>query len=189
MADMRDGPHRTLPLPPHWKRVAERFDNENYSAKAACDTLCEAVFRDWLSDGTPAFLRILLPILERQQPDMHRPLAAQLEELRPQADGYRIRAELLERASDFVMAPWRRDDWTAAVRGVLCRRIASRCNQIVEHCRRQATPARVRRIESKLNGPNVARAMQELASDLATGGSPTVAAPLKRDGLEDGVPL
>lgn len=183
---MRDGPHRTLPLPRDWKGAAERLDNENCSIAEICDALCRAVQGDWQSDVTPAFLSRLLRILQAPQPDMHRSMANQLDELQPQADGYCVRSELLEVAHDLERG-WHQDGWGRVIREVLQDIVSRRRNQILAHYRREA-PERARRIESRLNRlrQDLERAIAEIAEEIATGRS-LVMAPRKRTGLDDGV--
>lgn len=186
---MRDGPHRTLPLSSDWKRAAERLDNGNYSPAEVCGALHRAVQRDWADDVTPTFLDALTRILREPQPDMHRTMTAQLDELLPQAAGHCVRSALLEAAHDLEPA-WHEDDWEGAVRGVLQGVVSRRRNQIVAHYRSKA-PARVRPIERRLDSQRqeIEGAVARMASEIATGRGPVMAAPRKRSGLDDGVAL
>ena len=185
---MRDGPHCSLPLSRGWKRVAKRLDNDNYSFVEVCDAWCQALREDWQSDGVPDFWRRLLAIAQRSQPDIL-PLPTQLDTLRHQADGHSIRTKLLERAYDLREAPWHYEVCVGIVREVLFEVSDRRRNQIVAHYRCEASP-HAGRIEGRLAERWVEHEqnVNELAKELATGKGKR-AAPSRKNGLDDGVPV
>lgn len=187
MSDMRDGPHRNLPLSRSWKRVAERLDNGNYSVVEVGVAWSQALREDWQSDSVPEFWGRLLAILRPSQPDMFPP-ATQLDTLRRQADGHGIRTELLEHAYGLREAPLHEEVCVRMVRQVLFDISDRRRNQIVAHYRCEA-PSCAPSIERSLEGqwPEYERIVIELAEELATGSGKRVA-PLRRDSLDDGVP-
>lgn len=189
MYDMIDGPHRSLPLSNHWKRVAERLDNGNYGSADLREAVCRAIAHDWSSDVGRPFLEKVLRTLHQTQPDMHRPLTVQLDELRLQAHGHPVRAELLELAHEVATAPWCPDGPIKTVKDVLCGLAARRRNQIVDHYRHRA-PERVSRIGGRLDGlqREIEQDLEHLAGEVAMDLEWTVPVPLKT-GLDDGVPL
>lgn len=53
---MSDGPHRSLPMKPGWKRVAERCDKGAFSAEEIGRAIVPALQRDCQEEMTPEFL-------------------------------------------------------------------------------------------------------------------------------------
>jgi hypothetical protein len=81
---MSDGPHRSLPMRPSWRKVAERCDKRAYTAEEISHALGPALERDCRDDMTPEFLRGVRRVVE--EPSLFPNDAAQrLETLRPQA--------------------------------------------------------------------------------------------------------
>ena len=60
---MSDGPHRSLPMRPGWKKVAEFADNEAFAAEDVCEAVVEAVEKDWRKDVSPGFLASIRDVL------------------------------------------------------------------------------------------------------------------------------
>ena len=78
---MSDGPHRSLPMRPSWRKVGERCDKRAYTAEEISHPALE---RDCRDDMPPEFLRGVRRIVE--EPSLFPNDAAQrLETLRPQA--------------------------------------------------------------------------------------------------------
>ena len=64
---MIDGPHRTLPLPKHWKKVAQRAENQNYSPEEIASALQDALRIDCQQIGLEKIVEQLrYPTLFRQ---------------------------------------------------------------------------------------------------------------------------
>jgi hypothetical protein len=64
---MSDGPHRSLPMRPGWKRAAERADTPAYSVTEVSDAICQAVKQDWRAEISHACVRRLGQIFNDQQ--------------------------------------------------------------------------------------------------------------------------
>src|ERR1700683_1595761 len=64
---MSDGPHRSLPMRPGWKRAAERADTPAYSVTEVSDTICRAVEEDWRAEISDACVRRLGGMFSDQQ--------------------------------------------------------------------------------------------------------------------------
>ncbi|MEO8008717.1 MAG: hypothetical protein ABI728_09395, partial [Betaproteobacteria bacterium] len=56
---MSDGPHRSLPMRPWWRRVAKRGDNCSYAPTEVSDAFGLALQRDCAEELSPAFLKRL----------------------------------------------------------------------------------------------------------------------------------
>ena len=53
---MSDGPHRSLPMRPRWKKVAEYAGNEAFPLEDICDAIVVAVEWDWRKDVSPGLV-------------------------------------------------------------------------------------------------------------------------------------
>lgn len=81
---MSDGPHRSLPMRPIWRKVAERCDKRLYKAEEIGHALGPALERDCRDDLTPEVLRGVGRVVE--EPSLFPDDAVQrLETLRSQA--------------------------------------------------------------------------------------------------------
>ncbi len=54
---MSDGPHRTLPMRPSWRKLAERADNESFTAAEVSEAVCPALASDWRAEVSDVTLR------------------------------------------------------------------------------------------------------------------------------------
>ena len=50
---MSDGPHKSLRMPPAWRRVAERADNGAFECEEISNALIPALERDCRTEMTP----------------------------------------------------------------------------------------------------------------------------------------
>src|SRR6267142_7186561 len=81
---MSDGPHRSLPMRPGWKRVAERAHNRNYDAQQVQEALLAALAKDCRIELSPAFIADFYGVYGTLLKD---DLPTQLESLRGVAAG------------------------------------------------------------------------------------------------------
>ena len=63
---MSDGPHRSLPMPPRWKRVAERCANVAFSTDEITTVLIPALRQDCESQMSPEFIDRIRNVFEDQ---------------------------------------------------------------------------------------------------------------------------
>ena len=184
MPDMIDGPHRTLPLSDAWRRAAKCIENDNYSLEQVQDAIRGALVKDWRAD-VGDFARRVLKILSEQQPDLG--FAAQIEYLRREAAGYPLRGELLMLAERHLDSPWVEESWIDDIRGLLRNTMLRHARRIREHYLLKA-PECAGKMRTRLSwGCDVH--LDELAAELATGGSGRLTRQVKAKDLESGVPL
>ena len=60
---MSDGPHRSLPMRPGWKKVAEYAGNETFTSDDVCDAIDAAIEQDWRKDISPDFIGSIQDVL------------------------------------------------------------------------------------------------------------------------------
>lgn len=69
---MSDGPYKSLPMRPAWKKVAEWLENENFDVHQVMDRLSTAVFKDFRSDVPSDVLNLIKYAFVGQLfPDQH----------------------------------------------------------------------------------------------------------------------
>ena len=85
---MSDGPHRSLPMRPAWKKAAERADKPAYSAQAVREAISQAVESDWRAEVSDSCVRNLSEIFgDRQLPLLKDSRAAQFAAIRRSLEG------------------------------------------------------------------------------------------------------
>lgn len=181
---MSDGPHRSLPMRPHWKRVAERADNPNFTPAQVNDallpTLGEECRIELSSDFIDSFVGAYGTLFNHD-------IENQLEGLRSEAGiglGRTVLDYALQFAANGETGPNAATKALAAAivdRGMRCAR------QIEEHyCRESHEPRALnvrRRIEQALATGIDGLARQILKLQPRSLGR----TPRKQQGLDDGV--
>ena len=66
---MSDGPHRSLPMRPAWKKLAERADKAAFSAEEVRDALPAALAEDWRKEIPDSIVWKVREILSDSQID------------------------------------------------------------------------------------------------------------------------
>ena len=188
---MSDGPHRSLPMRRHWKRVAERAANPNYVAAEVRDALVPALARDWSDEVPPNLVQGIDRVLGASPNLFSDETVRQLESLRPLAAGSSFGQLFLDcalqRANDGdggADAPA-----AAAARALAVR--AERCAfQVEEHYFRSAQASRAEDVRLRIDAGIVDAPLTQLAHQLLNPRSnPVVGVNTKRKDLDDGVPL
>ncbi len=182
---MSDGPHRSLPMRPGWKRVAERAHNRNYEPSQVQEALLLALVNDCrieLSDSfVSSFYGAYGTLLKEDLPN-------QLEGLRGAA-GAGLGRTVLDYAIQLVVSGETGADAAEhALRNALTDRAARCARQVEEHYRRtlknRSTLDIRGRIEKAITGiEGLARQVLKLEPKTLK------RTPSKHQGLDDGVPL
>jgi hypothetical protein len=80
---MSDGPHRSLPMRPGWKRVAEYGDNRAFAPQEVCNAIPAALEEDCRAEMAPRFLDAYCDVFRNQESSLFKDqVAPQLEALR-----------------------------------------------------------------------------------------------------------
>lgn len=181
---MSDGPHRSLPMRPHWKRVAERADNRNFTVAAVNDallpTLSEECRIELSADFIGSFAGIYGTLFKQD-------IETQLEGLRSEAGmglGRTVLDYALQLAASGETGP---DAASKALAAALADRSVRCARQIEEHyCRESNEPRALnvrQRIEQALSSGMDGLARQILKLQPRSVGR----TPRKQQGLDDGV--
>jgi len=188
---MSDGPHRSLPMPPGWKRVAERSANVAFSTDEISKALIPALEQTCRDEMSPALIGGVSAVIEAHEASLFK------EDVRPKFEALREVAGFgIGRAFlDNIMQLSPRgsaelDDLASAMTAALRDRAACGARQIEEHyCRKSTTPraqnTRARIEQSIAGSPIESLARQILKLDVRDSVRPT----LRQQGLDDGVRL
>lgn len=188
---MSDGPHRSLPMRPAWKRVAECADNGAFEADDVRNAIGPALEQDCRREISPEFLSDLQRICRDQAESLFKgDVQPALEELKGTAGSgiertvlnYAIQAAAKGGSGDSVAEK--------AMTEALADRAARGARQVEEHYLRKSTLPRANnvrgRIEEGINGVDMTSIARRL---LGGDGKKSSAKPSKRRGLDDGVKL
>jgi len=188
---MSDGPHKSLPMRPGWRRVAERAASPAYEPADICDALQPALARDWGDEVPGELVRGLDEILRGPQHLFRDEQVRRLESLRPLTAAHGLGVLVLECAIEVAIAgDGDPDALVTAVANALALRASRGALQVEEHyCRASRTPRaqNVRtRIDQGIGGTSFTDLARQLLNRQA---APASRSPAKQQGLDDGVRL
>ena len=148
---MSDGPHRSLPMPPGWKRLAERADNKAYSPEEVRDALPAALRQDWRAEVPDSVINKVRDILDSQNSLFGDQRAERLEALREEIAGYNLANTFLDYAIQEVgrgrSGP---EALKEAASAALSDRAARGVRQVEEHYWRESTQGRVAHVRERI---------------------------------------
>jgi hypothetical protein len=190
---MSDGPHRSLPMRPSWKRVAKRGDKCAFATDEISAALIPALQQDCNGEVGPLFLDALINLCREHQHSLFKDdIESRFEALRPYA-GMGIARVVLDEAVRFASAGEAGFDIAIKALSSALTDRATRCaRQVEEHYFRESTAPRAHRVRDRIeqaisiSGAGInALACQMLKVDTDR----TALQPLKQQGLDDGVRL
>lgn len=188
---MSDGPHRSLPMPPGWRRVAERSANVAFSSEEISKALIPALEQTCRDEMSPELIGGVCVLIEAQESSLFKEdVRPKLEALREVA-GCGIGRTFLDNVIQLSpQGSAELNDFASAMTAALKDRAARGARQIEEHyCRKTTTPraqnTRARIEQSIAGSPIKELARQILKLDARDSVRPT----LRQQGLDDGVRL
>lgn len=188
---MSDGPHRSLPMPPRWKRVAERCANVAFSTDEITTVLIPALRQDCESQMSPEFIDGIRNVLEDQGTflfkDDPKPRLEALRDLAGCGIGATLLNNLMELSPNVAAEV---NDFATAMAAALEDHAARSARSIEEHYYRKATAPRAvntrKRLDQSIASSSLAAlARQILKLDEKAPARQTV----RMQGLDDGVRL
>jgi hypothetical protein len=186
---MSDGPHRSLPMRPGWKKVAEYADNEVFASQDVCDVVVSAVVQDWRKDISPGIVGGIQHVRGGDTLFSEDRLQA-LEDLRPSVAGCVLGDTLLDYVA-YAVSDGKSGD-AALQEAVICTLTdwSARCaRQVEEHYLRESSAANSKNVRSRIEEGIQQAPFTALASRLLDAESTPTLRLAKYDGLDDGVPL
>ena len=189
---MSDGPHRSLPMRPSWKKLAERVGNPAFSAEEICNAFQAALEEDWRKEIPDSYVRKVREILSDSQTDFFCDQRTEkLELLQKEAAGSPLAVLFLDYVTQAATGGLSGDKaLEEAASQALVDRATRGARQVEEHYHRKATQGRAvdvrQRIESGIRGSDMAIITRRLVG-IDKGEQPQ--RPAKQTGLDDGVQL
>jgi len=188
---MSDGPHRSLPMPPRWKRVAERCANVAFATEEITAVLMPALQQDCQSELSPELIDGIRSVFHDHGSSLFKDdPKPRLEALREVA-GCGIGATLLNNVLELSpTGAAELGDFANAMTAALEDRAARSARQIEEHYYRKSTAPRAVNTRARLDqsiaaSPLAALARQILKLDEKAPARQTI----RMQGLDDGVRL
>jgi hypothetical protein len=185
---MSDGPHRSLPMKPKWRSVAERAYNGAFELDEISAAMVPAVARDCDDEMSPRFIERLRGLCEQRQPLLFRDdVWARLEALRQEA-GTGMGRRVLEN----VMRLSKQEEVTVitavkAIERAAAERLSKSNRQIEEHTLRKATVSRATDVRTRLEQAAAKTALAGLARQvLKLDNSSPARSAVKRAGIDEG---
>jgi hypothetical protein len=185
---MSDGPHKSLPMRPGWKKVAEYASKEAFTSNEVCDAIIAAIEQDCRKDISPDFIASIHDAMGSGGLFSGDSIHA-LEDFRPFVAGCAMGNALLDHVT-FVVSDGKSGD--AALQEAVSRTFtdwSARCaRQIEEHYRRRTGAEKARNVRSRMEAAIQNAPFTTLANrSLDPAWKP--ARLVKHDGLDDGVRL
>lgn len=187
---MSDGPHKSLPMRPAWRRVAERGDKLAFAPEEVSNAIILALEQDCRTDLGRGFVDALRRLFLKQEASLFKDdLAPEFEALRGIA-GAGIGPLVLDHAIQCSERGEKGLDGAAkAMAAALIERAARGARQVEEHYCRESTERRAVRVRTRMEEGigNSRPAIEGLARRMLTVDSgPSLRVP-KKQGLDDGV--
>lgn len=188
---MSDGPHRSLPMPPRWRRVAERCANMAFSAEEIANALIPALQQDCQSEVSTELIDGIRNVFDDQAASLFkedaRPRLEALREVAGCGMGRTLLDNLMELSPSGAAEL---DDFARAMTAALEDRAARSSRQIEEHYYRKSTAPKAVNTRQRLDQSIAASPLQTLARQiLKLDGSAPVRQAIRMQGLDDGVRL
>ena len=188
---MSDGPHRSLPMSPSWKRFAGQVYNPAVSTEEAREALQAALEEDWRSEVPISLFQKIRVTLSDSQGQLFQDMVPErLQLLQAEAAGHLLGDRLVGQAIRVVEKGQSGDTaLREATREALVERAQSGARQVEEHYYRSSKQGelevreRIERVFSELDVSALARRLCE------TEKGEHLQKPAKRTGLDDGVRL
>lgn len=187
---MSDGPHRSLPMKPKWRSVAERAYNRAFGLDEICTAMMPALASDCHDEIPTRFIDSLRGICEQQESLLFKDdIRAQLEALRPAA-GSGMARHVLEN----VVRLSKQEEVTVitamkAIERACTDRLAKSNRQMEEHTLRKSTVSRANDLRNRLEQAT-ANAKDQVAGLarqlLKLDNNRPARSTSKRDGLDEG---
>jgi hypothetical protein len=186
---MSDGPHRSLPMRPEWKKVAEYAGNEAFTSQDVCGAIVAALGLDFRRDISPGIVGGIQGVLGGATLFGEENLRA-LADLRPSVAGCELGSALLDHVA-YAVSDGKSGD--AALQEAVTRTLtdwSGRCaRQVEEHYLRKSSAATTKNVRSRIEEGIQQVPFTALTSHLLSPESTPALRLAKHDGLDDGVPL
>src|ERR1041384_2018530 len=185
---MSDGPHRSLPMKPKWRTVAQRAYNCTFELDEISTAMMPALVTDCHDEMTPRFIESLRRLCERQESLLFRHhIPSRLEGLRQEAGngmGSRVLDHLVRLSKQGEVTT---STAVKATERAVVERIAKSNRQIEEHILRKATGSRADNVRTRLEQATEKTSVTDLARHvLRLDNNHPPRSSVKRSGIDEG---
>ena len=191
MITMSDGPYRSLPMKPRWKRAAKRAYTEAYSSEEIADSIKCACHADWRSEVQPTLVSAITKIVAPagQQLLFHNEMVQDLKKLRGTCVSP-LAASFLQCTIDAVgNGKSGTEVVELAAQDAMTDRLLRNYRQVEEHVRRDDSNRSARFVRARLEAAHSQLDIAGLASAAMKTGSPLSRNRASVSDLDAGVPL
>jgi hypothetical protein len=188
---MSDGPHKSLPMRPRWKNVAECGDNHSFASEEISRAIIPALEQDCSSEISPGLLNSIRNLFLEQDTSLFKhSITPQLDALRSTAGCGMGRALLDHAIQTAEKGGTGIEGLVKATTNALVDRAARGARQVEEHYCRKSSSTRAQRVRNRIEqGVNSAPIGGLARQVLKLDSRPFSARSLKQKGLDDGVKL
>lgn len=189
---MSDGPHRSLPLRPRWKRVAECADKDVFSEDAARQWLDAAIHADFSAEVPDQLMKGLRAVFCESDQASFLPVSGDdVEYLRLLTNGTPL-ANLVVDCAVAVASAGQVGEAAldVAIYDAAQELVERNRRGVEEHYRRESGPRRSGHFKERINSIQSGHSVSGVVSQIMSGAKARVTRrPPKQTGIEDGVPL
>lgn len=187
---MSDGPYKSLPMTPWWKKLARAAENSAHSPEELRNLLVEAAARDIRKSLPSSLVREVLSALESSAADLFGDPQAVISGIEDKVIGPVARMFMDSVARQCVLDGL---DAEAAVNNAIMETAADGAlcgvRQVEEHYRREAKPVCSNAVRDRLLEARHSADFSGLQVDRNTGNVKSSGHAVRRSGLDDGVDL
>lgn len=187
---MSDGPHKSLPQKPHWKKVAEYAERSAFDVDEVGHQLRKAIVREF--SGVPIELihQIAMPHPQQEMFTEHSERAAEeIERLRPEYRGEKAVNEVLDQMKLALLHGQNGDKaCRQAFERAAMSTVQSHLRETREHYYRKTTKLEAGRVVARWHEAAKAIPLNVVVRDMLAGQSRSAKSLVssKQDGLDDG---
>jgi hypothetical protein len=174
-----------------WKRLAERADNSSFTADQVAEAVCPALADDWRAEVPASLVEAVASVLgEGTQAGLFAGDTDELGRLRVACDSP-LAAAFVDAAGDVLVDGLRGPQAIEqAVEAALQDRALREIRSVEEHYLRKSPRARAVNVRARLESSVARASFDELARAISKGEAFVRRfKPVRRDGLDEGVPL
>ncbi|WP_084630836.1 hypothetical protein [Mesorhizobium sp. LSJC285A00] len=187
---MSDGPHRSLPMRPAWRRLSKRADNASYDVTEVADALHRAARSDFRNEVSPALVAALIKIFSGENNSLGiREIAVdQLRSIKPLAAGSVFGTRLHEWATLAAdEGRLTRVALDAAVGNAAKESTFNGIRQVTEHYLRKSSERRADKVSARLRDAATKLDSRDLGARLLAPSQQRRS--MRRTGVDEGVAL
>lgn len=189
---MSDGPHRSLPLRPRWKRVAECADKDVFSEDTARQWLDAAIHADFSAEVPDQLIKGLRAIFCESDQASFLPVSCDdVENLRVLTNGTPLANLVVDCAAAAASAGQVGEAALDTAMTDAVQELVERNRRgMEEHYRRESGPRRSGHFKDRINSIQNGHSASGVVKQIMSGAKARVTRrPPKQSGIEDGVPL